>query len=76
MLEIGRCADLGEESLGAQRFREIILQHFHGDLSLVFDVVREEDGGHAADAEFALDEEAAGEGGVEAVGLLGHVGHG
>ena len=55
MLQLGREADLALEALGADRGREVRVQHLDRHLALVLEVLREEDGGHAAPAELALD---------------------
>jgi len=49
------------------------MQHFDGDIALVFEVVREVHGGHAASAELAVDAVAVGERGGEAGALVMHV---
>ena len=67
MLQICRDLDVAQESFGAQHFAEPGLQHFDGDITIVLDVVREIQGGHAAGTEFALDAIAVGQGGSEAL---------
>ncbi len=47
-------------------------EHLHGDLPLVFQVLGEIDGGHAARNKFFLDDIAIGEGGFEAVMQVWH----
>ncbi len=55
MVELGGELDLSLEPLGAHRGRQLGVQHLDGDVALVPEVVREEDGGHAAGAQLALD---------------------
>ena len=62
MLQIGRRADLGEESGAADHRRELRFQHFDRDLAVVLQVVGEIHRGHSAGAEFALDAVAVSEG--------------
>ena len=55
MLQVGGDPDLAQEALATKRCGEFRMQHLEGDGPVVLDVVREEDGGHATPAEFALD---------------------
>ncbi len=48
MLEVGRRLNLGEESLAPDNGSQLGLQDLEGDLSLVLEVVRQVDRGHAA----------------------------
>ena len=72
MLQVRRRLDLGEEALGAQRGRELGVQHLDRHLAVVPDVVGEIDGGHPTRAEFALDAVAVGECGDEAIWCGAH----
>ena len=72
MLEIGGDLDLVEEPLAADDGRQLGPQHFHRDLAIVLDVVREVHRCHAAGAHFPLDAVAVGEGGLEALKELSH----
>ena len=47
--------DLAQESLAAERGGEVRMQHLERDVAAVFDVVREIDRRHAADAQLAAD---------------------
>jgi hypothetical protein len=67
MLELGRELDLAEEALGAERGGELGPEHLEGDQSLVPEVPREVNGGHAALPELALDGVAAGQRGGKGV---------
>ncbi len=55
MIEAGRDADLAEESLVGDRACEIGIEHLDRDVAVVLQIVREEDGRHAAMAELAVD---------------------
>lgn len=66
MLEIGRRFDLDKESRRADDGGEFWSQHFNSDIPVVFEVVREVHGGHAARTEFTLNAVAVGEGSVQA----------
>ena len=67
MLEVRRDLDLGEEALGAHHCGQLRLQDLEGHLTLVLDVVGQENRGHAAFAELVLDGVPALEGGVQAI---------
>ena len=62
VLQPGRDLDLALEPLGAVRRDQLGVQHLERDGSVVAEVVREVDRGHAAPAELALDGVAALEG--------------
>ncbi len=55
VLQPGGELDLALEALGAQRAREIGVQHLERDRPVVPQVLGEEDGGHAAPPELALE---------------------
>ena len=55
MLQPGGELDLALEPLGAQRGRQLGVEHLQGDGSLVPKVLGQVDGGHAAPAELALE---------------------
>ena len=57
--------DLAQESLGAEARGELGAQHLHRDVPVVFGVLGQVDGGHAARAELTLDDVSTGEGGGE-----------
>ncbi len=61
MLQPCRGPDLREESLGAECLAQIGMQDLDGDITVVLDVVREIDRGHAALAQFAFDAVAIGQ---------------
>ena len=62
MAEPGRDLDLALEALGADVGGEMRMQDLDGDGAVVLEVVGEEDGRHAAAADFTLDAVAVGEG--------------
>ncbi len=66
MLEIGGGLDLLYETIGPKYRGEFGAEYLHGDLAVVFDVVRQVHRRHAAGAEFVLDGVAVGEGGLQA----------
>ena len=55
MLQAGCELDLAQEPLGAQRARELGVEHLEGHRAVVLEIAGEVDGGHAAAAELALD---------------------
>ena len=55
MLQPGGELDLALEALGAERAREIGVQHLERDRPVVPQILGEEDGGHAAPPELALE---------------------
>ena len=67
MLQVRRDLDLGEEPLDAEDGAEFRLEHLQCDEAVVLEVARQEDGRHAAGAEFALDGVAVAEGLLELV---------
>ena len=71
VLQVGRGLDLGQEPLGANHGGQFGSQDLERDVAVVFDIVREIDGRHAAGAEFVLDGVAVGQGCGEAVDI-GH----
>ncbi len=62
VLEARGETDLPREAVGAQREGQLRVQHLERHLAAAPDVARQVDGGHAAAAELALEEVAAGEG--------------
>ena len=72
--EIGSGGDLAEEAFGADRGGEFGLEHLYGHLTIVLDVMREVDGGHAALTELTLDAVAVGQCGGEALTRVRHRG--
>ena len=68
-----RCgADLAQESFATKCHAEVGVQHLDGDITIVFEIVREVHGGHPAGAEFADHAIAVGDGGGETVERKGH----
>ena len=63
MLQARGRANLGEESLAAERGAEVGMEHLDRDVAIVAEVVREKDGGHTTGAELAVDAISIGEGG-------------
>ena len=55
MLQAGRGADFAQEPLAAECRAEVGVQYFDRDVAIVFQVVRQVDGGHATRAECAFD---------------------
>ena len=72
MGEPGGELDLAEEPFGADGGREVGPEDLEGDLAVVAQVVGEEDDGHAALAELALEAVAPGEAGFELLLQCGH----
>ncbi len=67
VLEVGRGLDLGQEALRAYDGREFGLENLDGDLAVVLEVLGQEDRGHAAFAELALNDVTVGQCRVQAV---------
>ena len=67
MLQVGGDLNLLEEPLGAQHGGQLGPEDLDRHFSVVFEVLGEVDRGHAARAEFFLDDVAVSEGGFEAV---------
>ena len=63
--------DLALEALGADAGREFRAEHLDGDVTVVFEVVGEVDGGHAALAQLPLEAVTAGEGVPKLVRRIG-----
>ena len=55
MLEPSGELDLPVKALRAERRRELGVENFEGDRSLVFEIAREVDRGHSAPTQLALD---------------------
>jgi hypothetical protein len=54
MLEPRSRANLGEETLAAECGAKVRMKHFHGDVAVVLEIVRDVDGRHAALAQLAV----------------------
>lgn len=65
MVQVGGDLDLRHESLGAEHGAEFGIEHLECDESLVSEIAREIDHGHAACADASLNDVAAVESGVE-----------
>ncbi len=65
--QLGRDLDLAENTLGAQRRRQLRAEYLDRYLAVVLDVAREEHDGHAAGTEFPLEIVVIGEGRLEAL---------
>ena len=65
MLQMGGDADLAQEALSAEDGAELRLEHFDRDEAIVLEVARAIHGGHPPTADFALDDVAALEAGVQ-----------
>jgi hypothetical protein len=63
VLQVGGGLDLFQKPFRTDHRRELRPQHFHCDLAIVFEVVREIHRGHPARAELALDAVAVAQGG-------------
>ena len=74
MLEIGGRLHFLDEPLGTQDRREFGAQDLDRHVAVVFQVLGQVDGGHAARAEFFLDGVAVCQGGFEALQLVAHPG--
>ena len=66
MLEMGRDADLAEETFPTQGGRQLGFDDFDGDLAVVFEILRQPNRGHATMTELALDPVVCGQGGLQA----------
>jgi len=55
VLQVRRNLDFRQKTLGADGNGELGLQHFHRDLAIVFQVLGEIDGGHAACTQLTVD---------------------
>ena len=80
MAQLRRELDLAKKPLGAERLPDFRLEHLDRDVAIVFDVVRQIHGRHAASAELALDAVAVGKCRHERrrrslVTAIRHVGH-
>ena len=72
MLQVRGQLDLGQEPLGADHGGELGAEQLEGDPPVVPEVLGQEDGGHAAGADLALDPVTVGQGELEAGLRLGH----
>jgi len=63
MLQAGGDLDLAQEPIGAERRRQLLMQHLDRDRAVVLHVLGEEYGRHAALAQLALHGVPAGESG-------------
>ena len=73
MGELGGDLDFAEEALGPQGLSQLGTQHLEGNPAVVLQVLREEDDGHSAVAELALDAVAAGETSLQPAQQIGHL---
>ena len=73
VLEPGDKLDLPEEPLGAERVRQLGMEHLERDGTVVLEVVSEADRGHPALAELALDNVAVGQSCLETTHDFGQV---
>ncbi len=76
MLERRRRLDLLHESLAADHGGQLGLKQLEGDVAVVLQVGAQVHRRHPALTDVSLDAVAAGQGRVEAVGLLSHAGPG
>ena len=72
MLELGGELDFAVEPLGADRGAEFGVEHLDRDLAVVLDVLRQEDGRHAARPELALDAVPVGNGCLQSIEGFAH----
>jgi hypothetical protein len=72
VVEAGGQLDLAEEALGADRGGKVGAEDLERDLTVVAEVLGQEDDGHPALAELALDPVAAGQGAIELILQGGH----
>ncbi len=72
MLEPGGQLDLPLEPLGAERGRQLGMEHLQGDGSLVANVLGQVDGGHPAPAELALEPIAIRQTACKLLALVSH----
>jgi hypothetical protein len=75
VLQVGSGLDLGEEPFGSDHGGQLRPKYLECDLALVLEILGEVHSGHATRAELTLEAVAVGEGRLEAVDLLGSVGH-
>ena len=69
---LGRDLDLADEALVPQGGRQLGTQHLECDPSIVLQVIREIDGGHAAGTGLAVKTVAVRQGGLEPAEQFGH----
>ena len=74
MPQVSRRGDLAQEALRPQGGGQLGTQDLHGDFSAVLEILGLVDCGHAALSQLPLDAVAIGEGGAEAVQLVGRHG--
>ena len=67
MLESRARADLAEKAIGAECGAEVGVEDLDGDVAVMPEVMGEEDGGHAAGADLAVDAIAVAEGVAQAL---------
>jgi hypothetical protein len=72
MIELRSGLHLVQEPFWSNRLRDLRMKDFHRDLSLVFQVLREVDGGHATTTQFTLDRVAILECGVQSAQYVSH----
>ncbi len=73
VLELFCDFDFTQEAIGTQGRSQLWLQHFDGDMPIVFEVTGQVHRGHTTGAEFFFDLVFVGEGGGEAGEDIGHV---
>jgi hypothetical protein len=73
VLEVGGELDLGQEALGPDHGRKLGAEHLDRDRPVVPEVVRQEDGRHAAGADLAIEPIAVRQRGLEPRDQVGHV---
>jgi hypothetical protein len=62
VLQLGGVHDLAEETIGAVRGRQLVVQHLESDRTIVRVVVREVDRGHTTAAKFVFEAIAVAQG--------------
>ena len=61
MGQVGRHLDFAQEAVDPEGVGQLGVEDLEGDRTIMAEVARQEDGGHAAPTELALDDVAAGE---------------
>jgi hypothetical protein len=69
VLQAGAEPDLAEEPPGAQRLRQVGMEHLERDRPIMPEVVRQEHRGHTAASELTLDPVAVGQGRLKVIRL-------
>ncbi len=73
MSEACRDADLAREPVDSDNRREVRMEDLDSDIAVVFEIAGQEDHGHPAHGKLPLDLVAAGNGGSQASGQVGHL---